>query len=157
MSVTQKLKNLNVDPDTLVTLTYVDGVDVFVHNESEGETALAETSVVEEFCELIATPGLNVSTMYGTPILPELRASSLLDEYERGSEGFAAYLTDVVNDNFYEFDFIDTNVQKYDHKRGFCELRAEVQVPAGQLIESSALVSSWTVSVPTENGVLTLE
>tara|TARA_R110000824_G_scaffold58444_3_gene157987 strand:+ start:1209 stop:1682 length:474 start_codon:yes stop_codon:yes gene_type:complete len=157
MSFIQKLKKLKIDPTTMVTLTYVDGVDVFIHNESEVETALAETNVIEEFCELIATPGLNATTMYGTPILEELRASSLLEEYERGTQEFAQYLTDVINDNFYEFDFIDTNIQKFDHKRGFCELRAEVKIPAGELIDSSAFVNSWTVSVPTETGELTLD
>ncbi len=157
MSLAKKLKNLNIDPTTMATLTYIDGVDVFIHNQDEVETALSETKVVEEFCELIATPGLDVTTMYGTPILEELRQCSLLEEYERGTYAFAEYLTDVVNDNFYEFDFIDTNVQKFDHKRGFCELRAEVQVPVGQLVDSTALISSWTVSVPTENGILTIE
>jgi len=157
MSFTQKLKNLGVDPSTPATLTYIDGVDVFVHNETEIETALAETNVVNQLCELVATPGLNVTTAYGTHILQELRNSHLLEEYERGSLGFSDYLTEVINDNFYDFDFIDASVEKFDHKRGFCELRAEVNVPVGELIDASAFLSTWTVSVPTENGVLTLE
>jgi hypothetical protein len=157
MSFVQKLKKLKVDPSTMVTLSYVDGVDVFVHNESEVETALSETNVIEEFCAIVATPGLHVTTMQGTPILEELRASSLLEEYERGTDAFVEYLTEVINDNFYEFDFIDTNIQKFDHKRGFCELRAEVQASVGELIDSNAFVDSWTISVPTENGVLTLD
>ena len=157
MSFTQKLKNLGVDPSTSATLTYVDGVDVFVHNETEIETALAETNVVSQLCELVATPGLNVTTVHGTHILQELRNSQLLDEYERGDFEFADYLTEIVNDNFYDFDFIDVSVEKFDHKRGFCELRAEVNVPVGELIDASAFLSTWTVSVPTENGVLTLE
>ena len=41
MSITQTLKNLNLEPDSLVTLTYSEGTDVFVHNETEIETALA--------------------------------------------------------------------------------------------------------------------
>jgi hypothetical protein len=157
MSFTEKLRKLNIDPAIVATLTYIDGVDVFVHNEEEVETAMAETNVVEEFCELIATPGLNVTTMHGRPILEELRASSLLEEYERGTHTFVEYLADVINDNFYEFDFIDANIQKFDHKRGFCELRAQVQVPVGELLSSSASLSTWTVSVPTENGVLTFD
>jgi hypothetical protein len=157
MSTIEKLKKLKISPSTVATLSYVEGVDVFIHNQTEVEDALSETSVVEELCELIATPGLDITTRYGTPILQELRASTLLEEYERGTHAFAQYLADVVHDNFYEFDFIDTNVQKYDHKRGFCELRAEVQAPVGQLIDASALISSWTVSVPTENGILTIE
>jgi hypothetical protein len=157
MSFVEKLKRLNVDPTIMATLTYIDGVDVFVHNEDEIETALSETNVVNELCELIATPGLNVTTPYGTHILQELRDSLLLEEYERGTHEFSEYLTAVVNDNFYEFDFIDANIQKFDHKRGFCELRAEVTVPIGELIDASALVSSWTISVPTENGVFTFD
>lgn len=157
MSTIEKLKKLNISPSTIATLSYVEGIDVFVHNETEVETALSETTVVEELCELIATPGLSVTTRYGAPILEELRASTLLEEYERGSHAFAEYLADVVHQNFYELDFIDTNIEKYDHKRGFCELRAEVQAPVGQLIDASALISSWTISVPTENGLLTIE
>jgi hypothetical protein len=75
MSFVEKLKRLNVDPTIMATLTYIDGVDVFVHNEDEIETALSETNVVNELCELIATPGLNVTTPYGTHILQELRDS----------------------------------------------------------------------------------
>ena len=157
MSFIEKLKKLNIDRTTIATLTYTDGVDVFVHNEEEIETALAETQVVDELCELVAVPGLNITTQYGTHILHELRNSVLLEEYERGSHTFAAYLTEVVYDNFYEFNFIDTNIEKFDHKRGFCELRAEVKVPVGELIDTGAIISTWTISVPTENGVLTIE
>ena len=51
---------------------------------------------------------------------------------------------------------IDSSIEKYDHKRGFCTLTAEVKIPVEDLIMESPFVGSWTVSVPTENGTITL-
>ena len=56
----------------------------------------------------------------------------------------------------YDFDFIDSSIEKYDYKRGFCTLTAEVKIPVEDLIMESPFVGSWTVSVPTENGTITL-
>ena len=49
MTAIKKLKELNLDSNTMVRLKYSDGVDVFHYNETEIETALAETNVVDEF------------------------------------------------------------------------------------------------------------
>jgi len=158
MQTIKKLSELNLDPGTMATLRYSDGVDVFVHNETEIETALEETDVVQTLSALLAEPGgLTVTTTFNTHILEELRSSGLLDDYERGSEEFEDFLTEVITENFYEFDFIDTNIEHYDHKRGFCTLTAKVNIPVSELIEKYPYIGSWTVSVPTENGTLTLE
>ena len=100
MSITQTLINLNLEPDSLVTLVYSDGADVFVHNETEVETAMAETDVISTFSELIAIPGLHVSTQFGGNVLDRLREDDLLDDYDRDGD-FGAYLNDVISDNFY--------------------------------------------------------
>ena len=155
MSIIQKLQSLNLEPDTQVSLTYSEGADVFVHNETEIEDALSETDVVSTFAELIATRGLRVSTQFGGNILEGLRASGLLDSYTRDGD-FASFLTEAINDNFYEVDFIESSVEKYDHKRGFCTLSADVQVPLSDLIKQSPYLGSWEVSVKTDNGRLTL-
>ena len=36
----------------MVTLTFEEGTDVFVHNETEVEDAINETSVINEFASL---------------------------------------------------------------------------------------------------------
>ena len=133
MSITQTLKNLNLEPDSLVTLTYSEGTDVFVHNETEIETALAETDVVSTFSELIATPRLTVTTPYGGNVLESLREEGYLDEYDRDGD-FGGYLNEVITDNFYDLELIEHSTEKYDHKRGFCTLTAEVQIPVSQII-----------------------
>ena len=65
MSILEKLRNMKLPSETVVTLSYSQGTDVFVHNETEVDTALEDTDVVTTFAELIATPGLKVKTMYG--------------------------------------------------------------------------------------------
>ena len=53
-------------------------------------------------------------------------------------------------------DFIESSITKYDYKRGFCTLTAEVKIPVEDLIMESPFIGHWTVSVPTENGTITL-
>ena len=156
MSIIQKLQSLNLSPDTVVNLTYSEGTDVFVHNETEVEDALSETDVVSTFADLIATRGLRVSQQYGGSIIEQLRADDLLDGYERDGD-FATFLADVLEENFYEYDFIESSTEKYDHKRGFCTLSANVKVPLSDIIEHSPYLGSWEASVKTDNGTLTIE
>lgn len=153
MSITQTLKNLNLEPDSLVTLTYSEGADVFVHNETEIETAVAETDVVSTFSELIATPGLTITTPYGGNVIESLRDDGHLDAYERDGD-FGGYLNEVITENFYDLELIEYSTEKYDHKRGFCTLTAEVQIPASQIISEMPFLSGWRASVSTENGTL---
>ena len=156
MSITQRLKGLNLEPDTMVTLTYSEGVDVFVHNETEVETAMAETDVISTFSELIATPGLQVSTQYGGNVLDRFREDDLLDNYSRDGD-FGSYLSDVINENFYDVDMIEYSTEKYDHKRGFCTLTAQVQISADNIIAKAPFLAGWTASVNTPDGTLSFE
>ena len=155
-TIFDKLKNLELPENTEVSLSLSEGTDVFVHNETEVETALSETDVVSTFSDLVATPGLNAKTRYGTDIIESLRDEGLLDDYERGTFNFAEYISEAITDNFYDVDLIDYSTEKYDHKRGFCTLTADVVVPLNTLLETRPFLGSWEVSVPTENGTLVL-
>ena len=157
MSILEKLRSMNLDDNTKVMLSYSQGADVFVHNETEVETALEYTDVVSTFAELIATPGLNVESMYGSKVIESLRDQGLLDDYERDGT-FEDYLSEMLTDNFYDQEFIDYSTEKYDYKRGFTTLSTDVQVSLGNLLENAYFLSAaWDVSVKTENGTLTLD
>lgn len=156
MTIMNKLKSLNLKGDEIVSLRYSEGVDVFVHNETDVETALSDTDVVDTFSELLATPGLKVSTQYGGEVLESLRSEGHLEDYERDGY-FSDYLSETIKENFYDLDFIDYTTEKYDHKRGFCTLTAEVNVTAENLFNSAPFLGSWSASVRTENGTLTIE
>jgi hypothetical protein len=156
MSVIEKLKNLNLSDDAIVSLSYSEGTDVFVHNESEVETALAETNVVDAYSELITTPGLTVNSSYGYNVMESLRDSDLLEGYPRDFSGFPEYVAEAIKENFYDVDLIDYSVEKYDHKRGFCTLTADVKLSAGDIFKTNPHIDGWEISVKTDNGTLTL-
>ena len=160
MSMIDKLKSLNLNDDDIVNFTLSEGTDVFVHNETEVETALCDTDVVETLSSFLSEPGLKAYSAWGnyqTTILEDLRDEGHLDDYERDFT-FPEYLTSLINENFYDLELVDYSVEKYDHKRGFCTLTAEVNVPFGNLLEARPYISdSWTVQVKTPAGTLTVE
>ena len=156
MSVAEKLKSLNLPEDAVATLTYSAGTDVFVHNESEVETALEDTDVVTTLCDLITTPGLEASDAYGSDVLESLRDRDLLEGYQRDGT-FAEYLTETINENFYDVDVVDYSVEKYDYKRGFCTLSTRLKVPVANLLDVDPFLAGWKVEVQTAAGVLTVD
>jgi len=155
MSIYKKLQSLNLTEDSMVSLRYSEGTDVFVHNETEVETAMAETDVINRFSELIATPGLRAQTRWGEEIISELRDSGFLEEYERDYT-FSDFISDTISENFYDFEFIETSTEKYDHKRGFCTLSAEVEIPYGNLTKAQPDLIGWDVVVETPLGSLNI-
>jgi len=153
MTILESLKNLNLDTDAVVSLSYSGGTDVFVHNETEVDTALSDTDVVSTFAELVATPGLNAETQYGGNVLESLRNEGLLDDYAH-DHTFSEYLAETITDNFYDVEVIEYTTEKYDHKRGFCTLSADVNVTMGNILKSVPCLIGWKASVKTENGTL---
>ena len=156
MSIYKKLQSLNLTEETMVSLRYSEGTDVFVHNETEVETAMAETDVINRFSELIATRGLNAQTRWGESIIGELRSSGFLEEYAR-DDSFSDFISETISDNFYDFEFIESSTEKYDHKRGFCTLSAEAEIPYSNLVSANPCLIGWDVVVETPLGSLTLE
>ena len=157
MSVVKRLQSLNLSDDALVTLTYEEGTDVFVHNETEVEDAMNQTSVINEFATLIAQSKLDARNRWNGNILEHLRDELYLEDYERGSYTFEDYLSDTLSENFYDMDLIEYSTEKYDHKRGFTTLTAQIEVPLANFVEVNPFISGWTVSVETENGTLTFD
>ena len=157
MSVVKRLQSLNLANDATINLRYEEGADVFHFNETEIETALSETSVVNEFASLIAQSGLDVRTRWHGNVLEHLRSEDYLEDYERGSFSFEEYLADTIAENFYDVELIDYSTEKYDHKRGFCTLTAEVEIPYGNLSKVQPNLFGWDVVVETPLGTLTID
>tara|TARA_Y100001972_G_C7616955_1_gene309397 strand:- start:221 stop:697 length:477 start_codon:yes stop_codon:yes gene_type:complete len=157
MTFTKKLQSLNLPEDSLVTLTYEDGTDVFHYNESEIDTAISETTVISEFVSLISNSRLKASHRWCGNVLEHLRDNHYLEDYERGSYEFEEYLADTITENFYDVDLIEYSTEKYDHKRGFTTLTAEVQIPMAILLKEKPFLAGWKLSVETENGTLTFD
>ena len=157
MSVLKRLQSLNLPEDAIITLTLEEGTDVFVHNETEVEDAMNETSVIHDFASLIANTKLDARNRWNGNIIQHLRDNDFLDEYERGSFSFEDFLADSLSENFYYQELIEHSTEKYDHKRGFCTLTAQVEVPFSNFAEVNPMIIGWNVSVETENGTLSFD
>jgi len=157
MSYIEKLQSLDLPEDAVITFKYEEGTDVFHYNETEVETAMSETSVISEFASLIANSRLQASHPWHGNILQHLRDNDYLDEYERGTFEFEDFLAETITENFYDIEFIEHSTEKYDHKRGFTTLSAEVQIPFANILQESPFLSGWTASVETNNGTLSIE
>ena len=157
MSVVKRLQSLNLPEDAMITLTREEGTDVFVHNETEVEDAMNNTSVIYDFASLIADTKLDARNHWSGNIIQHLRDNDFLDDYERGSFSFEDFLVETLTENFYDTDLIEYSTEKYDHKRGFTTLTAQVQIPFDNFVEVRPFVSGWTVSVETDNGTLTFD
>jgi len=157
MSVLKRLQSLNLSNDSMITLTREEGTDVFVHNETEVEDAINETTVIEDFASLISNTELDARNRWSGNIIEHLRENDFLDDYERGTNAFEDYLAETLSENFYDVDLIEYSTEKYDHKRGFTTLTAQVEVPFSNFAEVNPFVSGWIVSVQTDNGTLTFD
>jgi len=157
MSVVKRLQSLKLPEDAMVTLTYEEGTDVFVHNETEVEDAMNNTSVINEYAALIAHSKLDARHRWNGNVLQHLREQDYLEEYERGTYGFEEFLTETLSENFYDHELIEYSTEKYDYKRGFTTLTAAVDIPVANFVEVDPFVSGWTVSVETENGTLSFD
>ena len=157
MSVVKRLQSLNLPKDAIINLRFEEGADVFHFNETEIETALSQTSVVNEFASLIAQPGLDVRTRWQGNVLEHLRNEDYLEDYERGSFEFEDYLADTITENFYDVELIEYSTEKYDHKSGFTTLSAEVEIPYDNFMKIKPFISGWSISVETDNGTLTFD
>ena len=157
MSIIKRLQSLDLPADAMVKLTYEEGVDVFHYTDEEVETALSETSVVNEFASLLTQPNLDVRNEWSGNVIQYLRDQEMLDDYERGTHQFEEYIAETLTESFYDLGLIESSTKKYDHKRGFTTLTATVEVPAYNFFDVQPIVTGWTVSVKTNNGTVTFD
>ena len=86
-----------------------------------------------------------------------MREEGLLDEYERGDEAFTDFVSEVIEENHWNFGWIEHSTEKYDHKRGYTELSAEFDIPLADLKNDPYPLIGWKASVQTPNGYLTVD
>ena len=73
------------------------------------------------------------------------------DEYD-----LQEVIAEAINDNFYDQESIESEVNRFDYKRGEVYLNATIKTTVGAVLENKPLLSSWEVSVPLQGGTFTL-
>ena len=157
MSSFDNLREMNLSNDTLVTLTYSDGMDVVHCHDTHVEDTVQSTDVVERVAEAITNSDVNVESEWGGNPLESLRDSTLLEDYPRDFSGFTEFVAETMRDNFYDIDCMHAHTEQYDYKRGYTTLTAKLQTTVGDLLSSSTArltFSGWEASVKTSLGNL---
>ena len=151
---------MEVTGDTRVELFYEDGTDVVHYNDTQDETAMEETSVIEGLVDA-ARSGIK----FEEDLIQTLRDWDMLEDYERGSYDFDSYCTEKIKENAYDFcDFIDFSTEQYDHKRGYTTLTARLYTTVDDLRSAKEgqvdALSGWSAKFVSEavgNSVITVE
>jgi len=170
-----KLRELEVEDDGIVTLNYSEGCEVWHINDSHVEESVGETATAGLLAGLLVS-GVPVYSSWGevsegNDILNDMRANDLLEEYDRGEEYFEEYLTEKLQETIYDGEYaIEYSTEQYDYKRGRCDISTTVRVRAGDLyaaeaattgrlqyFDAGSFVRGFNVSVATKNGTLTLD
>lgn len=162
-----KLENLNLDENITVTLSYSDGADVLHYKDDGGvEDAIEGTDTVRRFSELVGTLQENYEGVH--PIVEELDNCYVinLEDFVEETDDVEAEPTynigwldiqEGITSNFYDQEYIEKEVKKYDHKRGYCTLTATVNITLAELFSVRPDLSGWEIEVETADGTLTID
>ena len=158
-NIIETLKELNVSNEDYVYLNYTDSAEVWHISDDYVGTALGETETAGMLAGVMATKGVTVLSRYDEDILATMRDEGMLDDYDR--EGyFEDYLTEKIQEEAYQYDLLTISTERHDHKRGTCEIAANIKVAAADLYNlgagANSFVSGFDVVVQTAAGTLTL-
>ncbi len=161
MEYLNKLKALQLPEETVVTLSYSAGCDVFIHKGTAVDEAIRETDVVQQFADLVDL--FEDAEWLG--VVRELIDAEFIDEDELRAlpklAGAAGMIADAIVNNFDGQRFVESSVEQHDHKRGYCTLTAKLDVSLRQLVPTAERyemsLEGWEIAVPTPSGTLTIE
>ena len=157
MSRFDKLQEMNLNGESKVVLSTEDGADIihYTGEDYEGDT-VRETGIATSLASLVTSKHLA-----NNAAIEELRDEGYLDDYERGSYEFEEYVAGAIAENWYELGLLEVDTKHYDHKRGYTNVKAELEITLGELLaadkESPYLFSGWEVAVDTPMGTLNVE
>jgi hypothetical protein len=152
-----KLKEMNLSGGTKVVLSAETGDEVvhYTGEDYESET-VRKTGIANSLASLVTSKQLVSNTA-----IEELRIDGYLDDYERGSCEFEGYVASAITENWRELNLLEVETQHYDHKRGYTNIKAEVEITLSELLAadktSPFLFSGWYVAVETPMGTLNVK
>ena len=153
MSRIQKLKEANLNPETTVRLKYEDGLNVIHSSDDFEDEVITQTYITSHLVDMTLNPLLG-----NNQILFQMREDGLLDNYERGSFDFEDFVTEVVTENWRDYDWIEASTEAYDHKRGFTTVSTTVETTAESIIQLADFeLLGWKIEVDHPLGSLELD
>jgi hypothetical protein len=158
-NIIEALQELKVKAGDHVYLNYSDHAEVWHISDDYIQTALGETGTASVLANALATRGVTIMSRYDEDILGTMRDEGMLDDYDRDGY-FEDYLEGKIQEEAYQYDLLTISTERHDHKRGTCEVSANLKVQAGEIYElgsaADSFVGAFEVVVQTKAGLLTL-
>lgn len=164
MSTLDKLRNLNLPSDTVVSVRHIsDQVDVNLGSWEKEEYAFGECDISTTFSQFISTPGLQAT--WGDQTMNDwLKEQKVLTEdiTPENRQTVMENLAKELNswNKAYDTEIFEYETEQHDYKWGEISFQFQVEVPLGNLLETSPdmrNVGTWELSVETESlGYITL-
>ena len=152
-----KLQEMNLSKGAKVVLSTEDGADVihYTGEDYEGDT-IRQTGIAESLAVLVTKKQL-----LNNSVIRQLRDDGYLDDYDRGSFEFQEYVTGAIVEHGCNLGFLEVDTKHYDHKRGYTNVKAELEITLGELFDADKaipyLFGGWDVVVETPLGTLKIE
>ncbi len=158
-NIVEALQELGVKSEDYVYLNYSDHAEVWHISDDYIDTALGETGTASVLANALATKGVTVMSRYDEDILGTMRDEGMLEDYDRDGY-FEDYLEGKIMEEAYQYDLLTISTERHDHKRGTCEVSANLKVQAGEIYDlgstADSFVGAFEVIVQTKAGLLTL-
>lgn len=153
--ISEKLAKLNLNNLTNVRLQLSKSQTVQHYTGDYSNAVYEKTGFINELAKVVSYPTIRNSNS----LIDNLRMNDLLLDYERGSNSFLEYVTDILSNN--RFDYVDESLDAWDYKRGQFTISSEFEVPIDLLLkaEQNGLVlgEDWSIYVLTDAGDLELK
>ena len=149
----EQLKEFDIADDTVVDFTWSSGCDIMHYTDDWHDSAYNDTGVIHALGEAVSQ---GVFFEHGNSVIDELRDDDHLEDFDENDEDadLTEYVTEAIMENIWDYDFIERDVTKYDHKRGWVDMSFSLSAPWGVLKESNEYFgdADWTASARTKKG-----
>ncbi len=137
-TIVEQLTALGVADDADVSFTFSDFAEVMHYTGEYVETTLNETDFLYTICDVIKSAAFEdnyiIEEMDDNCLLPEWDE----DEYEDGQEWQdhrEDTIPEVLQEQWFEYGWVDSSLTQYDHKRGRCDVSCEFSIPFSKVRE----------------------
>lgn len=137
-TIVEQLTALGVADDADVSFTFSDFAEVMHYTGEYVETTLNETDFLYTICDVVKSAAFEdnyiIEEMDDNCLLPEWDE----DEYEDGQEWQdhrEDTIPEVLQEQWFEYGWVDSSLTQYDHKRGRCDVSCEFSIPFSKVRE----------------------
>ena len=161
-TMVEKLTALGVTDDTDINFTFSDFAEVMHYTGEYVETTLNETDFLYTICDVIKSAAFEdnyiIEEMDDNCLLPEWDENEYEDEQE-WQDHREDTIPEVLQEQWFEYGWVDSSLTQYDHKRGRCDVSCEFSIPFSKVREHQGdywMSCEVSVDIP-DSGHMTFE